>query len=50
MRNIKRALISVSDKSNLKTLIKTMKKWNGKVIEIPYTKGISSSIIKKKLL
>ena len=33
-----------------KNLIKTMKKWNGKVIEIPYTKGISSSIIKKKLL
>ena len=30
-------------------LIKTMKKWNGKVIEIPYTKGISSSAMKRKL-
>ena len=32
---------------NRNKLIKTMKKWNGKVIEIPYTKGISSSIIRK---
>ena len=32
-----------------KKLIETMKKWNGKVIEIPYTKGISSSIMKRKL-
>ena len=32
-----------------KKLIKAMKKWNGKVIEIPYTKGISSSKIKKIL-
>ncbi len=32
MKNIKRALISVSDKSNLKTLIKTMKKYNIKLI------------------
>ena len=32
---------------NRKKLIKTMKKWNGKVIEIPYTKGISSSKIRK---
>jgi len=28
-------------------LIKGMKKWNGKVLEFKYTKGISSSIIKK---
>ncbi len=30
-------------------LIKVMKKWNGKVIDIPYTKGISSTHLKKKL-
>ena len=29
-------------------LIKVMKKWNGKVIDIPYTKGISSTHLKKK--
>ena len=27
-------------------LIKQMKKWDGKVIDVPYTKGISSSILK----
>lgn len=27
-------------------LIKEMKKWNGKVIDVPYTKEISSSILK----
>ena len=32
------------------SLIKLMKNWGGKVIEIPYTKGISSTIIKKKLI
>ena len=32
-----------------KQLIKTMKQWNGKVIEVPYTKGISSSKAKKIL-
>ena len=30
-------------------LIKTMKKWWGKVIDLPYTKKISSTIIKSKL-
>ena len=30
-------------------LIRTMKKWGGRVIEVNYTKGISSSYIKKKL-
>ncbi len=30
-------------------LIKTMKKWGGKVIDLPYTKKISSTIIKSKL-
>ena len=34
---------------NRKRLIQIMKKWNGKVIEIPYTKGISSSKIRKYL-
>ena len=32
---------------NRKQLIKTMRKWQGKVIEIPYTKGISSLKISK---
>ena len=36
----------VQAKERLK-LIKTMKKWNGKVIDVPYTKGISSSILKE---
>ena len=30
-------------------LIKTMKKWNGRLLEFKYTKNISSSKIKKKL-
>jgi phosphoenolpyruvate phosphomutase len=32
-----------------KKLSKVMKKWNGKVIDIPYTKGISSSSMKKNI-
>ena len=32
-----------------KKLIKLMKKWKGKVVDLPYTKSISSSIIKKKI-
>lgn len=32
-----------------KKLIDTMRQWNGKVIEFPYTKGISSSNLKRKL-
>ena len=32
-----------------KNLIKIMKLWGGKVIDIKYTKGISSTIIKKNL-
>ena len=35
----------VQAKERLK-LIKEMKKWNGKVIDVPYRKGISSSILK----
>lgn len=38
----------VQSKSRRK-LIRTMKAWGGKVIEFPYTDGISSSLIKKKL-
>ena len=32
-----------------KKLISTMKKWGGKVIDVPYTKKISSTKIKSKL-
>ena len=35
----------VQAKERLK-LIKEMKKWKGKVIDVPYTKGISSSVLK----
>lgn len=31
-------------------LIKVMKKWKGKVLEFPYTKGISSSKLKNRIL
>ena len=31
-------------------VIKVLKKWSGKLIEIPYTKNISSSKIKKKII
>ena len=30
-------------------VIKTLKKWNGKLIEIPYTKGISSTQLNDEL-
>ena len=32
-----------------KDVINTLKKWNGKLVEIPYTKGISSTILNKRL-
>ena len=32
-----------------KKLIQTMKEWKGKVIDIPYTKGISSTRIKDRI-
>lgn len=38
----------IQAKSRIK-LIKEMKKWKGKVIDVKYTKGISSSKIKKFL-
>ena len=31
-------------------VIKTLKSWNGKLIEVPYTQGISSTLLKKKYL
>ncbi len=31
-------------------VIKTLKKWSGKLIEIKYTKNISSSLIKKRFI
>ena len=33
-----------------KKVIKTLKKWNGKLIEPKYTSGVSSSFIKKKIV
>ena len=32
-----------------KDVIETLKKWGGKLVEIPYTKGISSTILNEKL-
>ncbi len=37
-------------KSVRQKVIKTLKKWSGKLIEVPYTKNISSSKIKKEVL
>lgn len=34
--------------SQRKELFLIMKRWKGKVIDIPYTKGVSSTILKKK--
>lgn len=31
-------------------VIKLLKTWNGKLIEVPYTQGISSTLLKKKYL
>ena len=39
---------NVQSKARLE-LKKIMKKWNGKVLEFPYTKGVSSSKLKKIL-
>ena len=33
-----------------KNLFKTMKAWNGKVVEFKYTKGISSTKLKRKII
>ena len=41
--------IGIQKKTRLK-VIKTLKKWSGKLIEVPYTKNISSSKIKNKIL
>tara|TARA_E500000178_G_C17015527_1_gene752715 strand:- start:1088 stop:2389 length:1302 start_codon:yes stop_codon:yes gene_type:complete len=37
-------------KETRKQVIKTLKKWSGKLIEVPYTKNISSSKIKEKFI
>lgn len=37
-------------KETRKQVIKILKKWSGKLIEVPYTKNISSSLIKKKIM
>ena len=37
-------------KETRKQVITTLKKWSGKLIEVPYTKNISSSLIKKKIM
>ena len=34
-------------KENRKNVIKVLKKWSGKLVEVPYTKNISSTKIKK---
>jgi len=31
-------------------VIKLLKTWNGKLVEVPYTQGISSTLLKKKYL
>ena len=40
---------SNNQKQVRKNVINKIKKWKGKLVEIPYTKGISSSEIKKIL-
>ena len=41
--------IKGSQSKEREILIKTMKKWNGKVLEFKYTKNVSSSKIKKNM-
>lgn len=36
-------------KSTREKVINTMKEWNGKVIDVPYTKGINSTLLKEKI-
>ena len=38
---------SNNQKQSRKNVIKQIKKWKGRLVEPPYTKGISSSEIKK---
>ena len=46
---VSRALGGYSDVSETtrKKVIKELKRWSGKLIEVPYTKNISSSKVKK---
>ena len=37
-------------KENRKNVIKVLRKWSGKLVEFPYTKNISSTKIKKKII
>ena len=37
-------------KETRKQVIKTLKKWSAKLVEVPYTKNISSSLIKEKIM
>ena len=34
-------------KENRKNVIKVLKKWSGKLVEVPYTKGVSTSEIRR---
>ena len=36
-------------KSTREKVINTLKEWNGKVIDVPYTKGINSTLLKEKI-
>ena len=42
-------MIGKMDFKDIEKVIKTLKKWSGKLIEPKYTKGVSSSIIKDKI-
>ena len=37
-------------KSTREKVVKTLKEWNGQVIDIPYTKGINSTLLKGKIM
>ena len=39
-----------NNKVQRKNVIDRLKKWRGKLIEFPYTKGVSSTLIKKKII
>ena len=39
-----------NNKVQRKNVIDRLKRWQGKLIEFPYTRGVSSSLIKKKII
>ena len=39
-----------NNKVQRKNVINRLKKWRGRLIEFPYTKGVSSTLIKKKII